>query len=216
MARKIKIKKKEELKKPDEFLSMSTRFLNYIKANEAKVIVVSIIVILVVIGASFFAYYVRNNEALGYQYLSNALEKENDIKAKKELLLKVKGMSFSSASKYASFYLAQIYNGEQNIAQAKTELEKVFSVKDTYFKGAAYVLMTDILLKEKRYDEALKVIETALKDVKKPFKDELLYRKAQLLEQKNNFTEANNIYKEILKSNSDFYLAKLVQQKVEN
>jgi|GEM_PF-6534799 len=216
MARKIKIKKKEELKKPDEFLSLSQRVLGYIKSNEKKVLIVSVIGILVILAASFFAYYVKNSNALGYQYLSNALENEKDVKAKKELLLKVKNMPFSSASKYASFYLAQIYNTEKNTQQAKAELEKAFGIKDTYFKGAAYVLMTDILIKENKQDEALKIIEKALLEVKKPFKEELMYKKAQILEQKNNLAEAKKIYKEILKANSEFYLTKVVQQKIED
>lgn len=216
MARKIKLKKKEELKKPDEFLSLSKRLLNYAKENEKQVLIASVLVILLVLGISFFGYYYKNNNALGYQYLANALEKENDLKAKKELLLKVKNMSLSSASKYASFYLAQIYDAENNIQLAKAELEKAFDIKDGYFKGAAYVLMTDILLKENKTDEALKNIEKALAEVKKPFKDELLYKKASILEQKNNIAEAKKIYKELIKSNSEFYLAKVVQQKIED
>ncbi len=216
MARKIKIKKKDELKKPDEFLSLSKRFINYLKANEKQAIIFSLIIILIVIGISLFTYYVKRNNALGYQYLATALEKDNDVKAKKELLLKVKNMSFSSASKYASFYLAQIYNAEKNTQQAKTELDKAFGIKDAYFRGASYVLMTDILMKENKSDEALKIIEKALQETKKPFKDELLYRKAQILELKNNAAEAKKIYAELLKSNSEFYLAKVVQQKIED
>lgn len=216
MARKIKIKKKEALKKPDEFLSLSSRLLNYIKTNEKKALLISLVIILTIFGLSFFTYYVKKSDALGYQMLSSALDKGNDIKAKKELLLKVKNTHFTSASKYASFYLAQIYANENNLQLAKTELDKAFGIKDLYFKGAAYSLMTDILLKENNSEEALKIIDKALKEVKKPFKEELLYKKAVIFEQKNNLTEAKKIYKEILSSNNEFYLTKVVQQKVDD
>ncbi|GAB4435539.1 MAG: hypothetical protein OHK0040_06760 [bacterium] len=216
MARKIKVKKKDELKKPDEFLSFSKKALNYAKENEKKVLIVSVLIIISVLAASFFGYYYKKTDALGYQYLAKALENENDIKAKKEMLLKVKNMSLSSASKYASFYLAQIYDNEKNTELAKVELDKAFAIKDNYFKGAAYILMTDILMKENKLDDALKIIEKTLREVKKPFSEELLYKKAQILEQKNNITEAKKIYNELLKTDSEFYLAKVVQQKIDD
>lgn len=216
MPRKIKIKKKDELKKPDEFISLSTKAINYAKQNEKKVLVISVLVIVVIMFISFFTYYVKNSDASGYQYLSQALEKENDVKAKKELLLKVKNMKFSSASKYASFFLAQIYDNEKNVKLAKTELEKAFSIKDPYFRGAAYVYMVNLLLKENKLDEALQIIEKEINETQKPFKDELIYRKSTILEQKNNHVEAKKLYKELLKSDEEFYLAKIVRQKVED
>lgn len=212
MAKKIKISKKTALKQPDEFISFSAKILKFIKENESKFLIGSVVVVILILFISFSIYYVKKVNVMGFAQLSKALE-ETDVTKRKKLLNDVKSSRFTDAKAYASFFLAQIYKEENNIANAKSELEKAEKIKDNYLRGNARIMMVDILIKEGKLDDALKYAKGIDKDTPKFLKDELLLKEAFILEKKNNLKEAQQIYKNIETSNPDFYLLKLVQTK---
>lgn len=214
MSHKIRVSKKQMLKQPDEFITFSGKMIGFLKKNEKAALAAGVFLVLSILSASFFFYYVKTNETLAFNYLSTALESDKDMSKRKAELLKVKNIRFSSASDYASLYLAQIYEKENETDKAKTELNNAVKLKDTYFRGNAYLLMIDLLIKEKKYDEAMSLSQKAYEQSRSPIKDELLFKQAHIHELKNNQSEAKNIYMQLNKSNPDFYLSKLVQEKM--
>ncbi|MCX7990592.1 MAG: tetratricopeptide repeat protein [Proteobacteria bacterium] len=212
MAKKIKISKKSALKQPDEFISFSARIIQYIKDNESKFLIGSVLIVILILIISFSVYYTRKVNVMGFAQLSKALE-EPDVTKRKKLLNDVKNTRFTDAKAYASFFLAQIYKEENNIANAKIELDKAENIKDAYLRGNARIMMVDLLMKEGKLDEALKYSKGIDKDTPKFLKDELLLKEAFIQEKKNNLNEAKQIYKTLETSNPEFYLLKLVQTK---
>lgn len=212
MAKKIKVSKKEALKQPDEFITVTGRAFKYIKENEAKFIIASVVVFIFVLIASFSVYYIKKVNTMGFSQLSKALD-EGDITKRKKLLTDIKNMRFSDARVYASFFLSEIYKEENNIEMAKKELKEAEKIKDPYLRGMARVLMVDILTKKGKLDDALNYAKNVPKDTPKFIKDELLFKEALIYEKKNNLKEAAQIYKNIETSNPDFYLLKVVQSR---
>ena len=84
MAGKKKISKKELLKKPDEFITLSTRTLGWVKDNASKAIwIVSGLVLLLVLYFGYTAYRNRQ-ERLGHEKYFSSLEiTDPDQKLKK-------------------------------------------------------------------------------------------------------------------------------------
>lgn len=84
MAGKKKISRKELLKKPDEFITFSTRSLNWVKENPKKVIWVSSGVILLLILYVGYSAYQNRQEKLGHEeYFSSLGITDPDQKLKK-------------------------------------------------------------------------------------------------------------------------------------
>lgn len=213
MAKRIKLPKKSVLKQPDEFLSFTAKILKYVKDNESKFIIASIIILVGIFIISFSVYYIKKVNTMGFAQLSKALDEE-DIAKRKKILEDIKKSRFTYAKSYASFFLAQIYKEENNIPSAKKELEKASEIKDNYLRSNAKIMLIDLLLKEGKLDDALKYARERDKDIPKFLKDELMFKEALILEKKNNLKEAVQIYKSIESSNPDFYLIKLLQSKI--
>lgn len=212
MPRKIKVSKKQVLKKPDEFITFSSRLIKFLKDHQKEVLIFTPIIIILVILLSYGKYYIKQNDLSAFANLSKILETEKDITKKKSELIKIREKKFTEASKYAAFYLASIYLQENDKEKAKKELDYAMTIKDQYFQASAINMMIDVLKNEKKYDEAISLIDKNL-DFPSPFKEEFLFKKAQVLENMRKIEEAKKIYEQIEKNNKDFYLIKLVQSK---
>lgn len=212
MPRKIKINKKKVLKQPDEFISFGSKVFTFLKDHQKQFLIILPIIAIIIIGFSFLGYYIRINDNTAFATLSKILETEKDIQKKKIGLLNVRQKKFTDASKYASFYLASIYLSENDKEKAKKELEYAMSIKNDYFKSASISMLVDILNSEKKFNEAIQLIDKN-SNLPPPFKEELLFKKAMMLEALQKNEEAKKIYQQIEKDYPEFYLIKLVQAK---
>lgn len=213
MPRKIKVNKKKVLKQPDEFISFGSKVFQFLKTYQKQFLIILPIIAILIILISLFNYYTKHNDELAFSLLSKILEAEKDINKKKTALLNIRNKKFTDASKYASFYLAQIYYSQNDKNTAKKELENAISIKNEYYRASATNLYADILVSENKLNEAISVIDKNTVSTS-PFKEELLFKKAQIFEQLNKKDEAKKIYEQINKDYPDFYLIKIVQAKL--
>lgn len=213
MPRKIKVNKKQVLKQPDEFISFGSKVFQFLKTYQKQFLIILPIIAILIISISLFNYYTKHNDELAFSMLTKTLETEKDINKKKAALINIRNKKFTDASKYASFYLAQIYYSQNDKTGAKKELENAMSIKNDYYKSSAINLYADILVSENKLNEAISIIDKN-SVFSSPFKEELLFKKAQILEQLNKKDEAMKIYEQINKDYPDFYLIKLVQAKL--
>lgn len=213
MPRKIKVNKKKVLKQPDEFISFGSKVFQFLKTYQKQFLIILPIIAILIILISLFNYYTKHNDELAFSLLSKTLEAEKDINKKKTALLNIRNKKFTDASKYASFYLAQIYYSQNDKNSAKKELENAMSIKNEYYRASATNLYADILVSENKLNEAISVIDKNTVSTS-PFQEELLFKKAQIFEQLNKKDEAKKIYEQINKDYPDFYLIKIVQAKL--
>lgn len=213
MPRKIKVNKKKVLKQPDEFISFGSKVFLFFKTYQKQFLIILPIIAILIISISIFNYYIRNNDESAFSQLSKTLETEKDINKRKIALQNIRNKKFTDASKYASFYLAQIYYSQNDKNMAKKELENAMTIKNEYYRASATNLYADILVSENKLNEAILIIDKNTVSTS-PFKEELLFKKAQILEQLNKKDEAKKIYEQINKDYPDFYLIKIVQAKL--
>lgn len=213
MPRKIKVNKKKVLKQPDEFISFGSKVFLFFKTYQKQFLIILPIIAILIISISIFNYYIRNNDESAFSQLSKTLETEKDVNKRKIALQNIRNKKFTDASKYASFYLAQIYYSQNDKNMAKKELENAMNIKNEYYRASATNLYADILVSENKLNEAILIIDKNTVSTS-PFKEELLFKKAQILEQLNKKDEAKKIYEQINKDYPDFYLIKIVQAKL--
>ncbi len=213
MPKKIKVNKKQALKQPDEFISFGSKIFQFLKTYQKQFLIILPIIAILLIILSLSSYYIKHNNELAFSMLSKTLENEKDMNKKKAALINIRNKKFTDASKYASFYLAQIYYSQNDKSNAKKELENAMSLKNDFFRSSATNLYAHILVSENKLNEAISIIDKNSVTTS-PFKEELLFKKAQILEQLNKKDEAKKIYEQISKDYPDFYLIKVVQAKL--
>ncbi len=213
MPKKIKVNKKQALKQPDEFISFGSKIFQFLKTYQKQFLIILPIIAILLIILSLSSYYIKHNNELAFSMLSKTLDNEKDMNKKKAALINIRDKKFTDASKYASFYLAQIYYSQNDKSNAKKELENAMSLKNDFFRSSATNLYAHILVSENKLNEAISIIDKNSVTTS-PFKEELLFKKAQILEQLNKKDEAKKIYEQISKDYPDFYLIKVVQAKL--
>ncbi|MBI4773025.1 MAG: tetratricopeptide repeat protein [Deltaproteobacteria bacterium] len=134
-----KISRKQLLKEPDEFISLSTRAVNYITANPKKVTNLSIavlgVLVLAVVGFFFFKHQAQSNRLEFNQVLGQA-NAEEDTNKKIEIL---KGyLDTHSGSERGALVAAELggaYFKAGNYESAAVTLERALKGLESYPKS---------------------------------------------------------------------------------
>lgn len=102
----------------------------------------------------------------------------------------------------AQLWSARSYAEMEWFYEAEDQLKRMDEKSFSPATSQLYVLvMADLLLKEKQYNEAIPFLETAIKTAKGQEKTRLCYILAQVYETIGNYKEASNWYKETLNRN---------------
>ncbi len=71
---KISLARKKELNQPDEFITVSNRALDYVKANRKKITQIVCIVLALVLGYTLYLYYVKTKEDKAFFQLTQDIQ----------------------------------------------------------------------------------------------------------------------------------------------
>lgn len=118
MAGKKRISKKELLKKPDEFITLSTRTLDWVKNNASKAIwIVSGLVLLLVL---YFGYttYRNRQERLGHEKYFSSLEITDPDQKLKKLEEMIKDFPRTKAAHSAWVTIGHLYYQKKDFPRA--------------------------------------------------------------------------------------------------
>lgn len=205
MARKIKIDKKK-LKEPDEFISHSSRLVNYLTKNW-KITVIAIVVIFGGLGAyTGIRYYKNYTNTKNQETLDRALEsfkKGNGPDAEGVALLeKISKKSEKNLTSLVSrLYLGNYFFKQALYDRALVEYESIVLnkadtidplVKELALLGAGYSLE-----QLRKYPEAIKYFTKVADDSNSIFADSALIGAARCFEQEGKSESAAELYRRV-------------------
>jgi predicted negative regulator of RcsB-dependent stress response len=145
MAGKKKISKKELLKKPDEFITLSTRALNWAKENYFTVIGVTAGLVLIL--ALYFGYsaYRNRQERLGHEKYFSSLEAVNPDQKLKQLEEIIRDYPRTKAAQSARVSAGHLYYQKKDFPRAVSSYQAALnqgkfpsSIKTLILSNLAY------------------------------------------------------------------------------
>lgn len=216
MAGKKKISRKELLKKPDEFITVSTRTLNWVKDNYPKVIWIGSGIVLVLI--LFFGYsaYRNSQEKQGHEkYFSSLAVLDPDQKLKK-LEEIIKDYPRTKAAYSALVTAGHLYFQKKDFSRAvssyQTALDKgkfppAFKTPIQGNLAYAYEQKGDLQQAAKAFSEITQSNENLLKE-------DSLINLARVYQKMGKKAEAKATYQTFLKSFPQSIYAKVVKDRL--
>jgi predicted negative regulator of RcsB-dependent stress response len=118
MAGKKKISKKELLNKPDEFITLSARTLDWVKDNYTKVIWIGSGVVLILILYFGYSAYRNRQEKLGHEKYFSSLEITDPDQKLKKLEELIKDFPGTKATQAAWVNIGHLYYQKKDFSRA--------------------------------------------------------------------------------------------------
>jgi predicted negative regulator of RcsB-dependent stress response len=118
MAGKKKISKKELLKKPDEFITLSTQTMDWVKDNTTKVIWIGSGVVLLLILYFGYTAYRNHQEKQGHEKYFSSLEINDPDQKLKKLEEMLKEFPNTKAAQAAMVDIGHLYYQKKDFARA--------------------------------------------------------------------------------------------------
>lgn len=216
MAGKKKISRKELLKKPDEFITLSTRTLNWVKDNYQKVIWIGSGIVLVLI--LFFGYsaYRNREEKQGHEKYFSSLEVSDPDQKLKKLEEIIKDYPRTKAAYSALVTAGHLYFQKKNFPRAvssyQTALDKgkfppAFRTLIQGNLAYAYEQKGDLQQAAKTFAEITQSKENLLKE-------DSLINLARVYQKMGKKAEAKATYQTFLKSFPQSIYAKVVKDRL--
>jgi len=184
MAKKRKIKRKELLKEPDEFLTLSSRFFNWVTTHQRHLAYVGIVVagLFVLYMAGYFYYRHVNKEAQGryneaYELLASSMKPDAKLKSwekTEDLFMEIiNKYSLSKVSRLALPQAAYAAYRQKKYDEA-IGLYKKFLAK--MGQEADYRMLTQMALaacyeEEKDYGRSIQLLEPISQEKANPFRE---------------------------------------------
>lgn len=208
-------KVKRELKKPDEFFSVTSQVINFVEENQKLVSNVLIgIILLSGLTAGYF-YYRKSVITTGAKDLY-AASKNSDGNGKSDPSQSIEnyekmvnGYSFSEIREKAELELARLYLDSGRYDAAKTQFEKVVdSVNaDSTMGGVAQFGLANTLIQQKKWEEAIQILKRMDEKNYLISKGEMYFSLARAYREKGDskscleyLNKLSNLYPELLQS----------------
>ena len=225
MAKRYKKTRKELLKEPDEFLTVSSRLIQLAVEykNQLTYAIIAILVLAVIIsGFRFFSIRAENSASA---LLDNSLSKYNSVKAEKKadevynevskdfqfILDKYKG---KESAKLARLIFANICYDAGNYKQA-IELYKKASEDFSDHPMIHYQILSDLGYaheQQEDYKGAVGYFEKISSAPEAILRDEALYHLGRLYDKLGETEKSREAYKKILTDHQDFIYIDLVKE----
>ena len=225
MAKRYKKTRKELLKEPDEFLTITSRFIQLAVTykNQLTYAIGAILVLAVIIsGFRFFSIRAENSASA---LLDNSLSKYNSVKAEKKadevynevskdfqfILDKYKG---KESAKLARLIFANICYDAGNYKQA-IELYKKASEDFSDHPTIRYQILSDLGYaheQQEDYKGAVGYFEKISSAPEAILRDEALYHLGRLYDKLGETEKSREAYKKILTDHQDFIYIDLVKE----
>lgn len=209
-----KVTRKELLKEPDEFITLSSRALNFARENPRTITAACIVVVAAVVVAAVLYGYQQRMKTLSheqfqkvYREYRQALDGKDPVKKEKldELFKKfdtiVQEFPHQVAGESALLYSAHVL---YQTGDYKGAMDRYTRMQSTSFmkKGLGglilyHAAMTRLALKE--YEEAKTMFDTLSKDGNSPYRREAFVAIASIYEAMGKNKEAVQAYRQYLK-----------------
>jgi predicted negative regulator of RcsB-dependent stress response len=215
MAKKKKVSRKELLKKPDEFITLSTRTLNWAKDNYKIVILIGSAVIL--LAALYFGYsaYRNRQERLSQEKYFTALGNQDQEKKLKQLEEIIKDYSGTQASQSARVTAGNLYYDKKDYDQAIASYQS--ALKYGKFPPAFRTMIRENLAYafEEKGDlaQAAKTLSTITQEGTF-LKEDSLMNLARVYQKMGKKEEAKAIYRTILNEFPHSVYRQIVQERL--
>jgi predicted negative regulator of RcsB-dependent stress response len=202
MAGKKKISRKELLKKPDEFITVSTRTLNWVKENYLKAIWVgSGVVLLLVLYFGYSAYRNRQERLSHEKYFSSleVMDPDQKLKQIEEIIRDYPGTKAAQASWVEAGHL---YYQKKDFTRA------VSSYQSALKNGKFYPTFNTLILSNLAYayeqkgdlQQAAKTLSAITQGPVNLLKEDSLLSLARVYQKMGQKAEAKTTYQTFLKS----------------
>lgn len=226
MAAAKKVTRKELLKEPDEFLSLSARLLNWIARNRRAINIGVASALAVAVLVSGYLYYTNHREAQAGVLFGEALAKYDRLSADKAKAAREVATDFrrvideyggTSNGRMATLVYANLCYQAGEFAQAadlyKTCLERFADEPLIRFQILKSLGYTYEGLKDPA--AALPYFERALAAADKTLQDDLLFQVGDLYARIGNKAKSEETFKRLLSEFGDSPYANLVRLRVE-
>lgn len=209
-----KLTRKELLKEPDEFLTITGRVIRYTRERPRRVAAGCALVVIVVLAAAGFYYHQKNREVRSHE-LFDQMSREYEVAAQSptqptpqkldELLAEFDSLTreYSSlpAGEMALLYSGHVLYMKQDY---KGALERYARMQSTNLVKSGlgslvlyHIAMTQLALKE--YDKAVMLFDQLSKDSNSPYRREAYGAVARAYELMGKNKEAVQAYRQYLK-----------------
>lgn len=209
-----KITRKELLNEPDEFLTLSSQTIAYVRENPRRAGLLAMVVIACLAAGVIYNTYRSHRQATSHElFLKVSLEYEAAINGTEPVTdEKLDGLlaGFDGiAREYGSLpaaEMAMLYSGYvlSKKKDYKGALERYLKLESSHLAGEGLrdlfwynIAQTRMALKE--YDKAASIFDTLSKDTKSPYRREAYAAIARIYELKDENKEAVQAYRQYLK-----------------
>ena len=224
---KNKVTRKQLLKEPDEFLTLSARLIEYGVKNKRRIIWAGIGVLVLVVAIAGFRYHATRSEARSFTLLSQTMIKFAGLakdKGPATAFLEVEGDFRSLIEKYGSTAggkLARVMYADLSVQggypdtaiplykAALQDYEDQPAVRHSILLSLAYALEA-----KKEYAAATDYLETLAADKGAVGADEAAYNLGRLYELMGEAGKSRAMYEKVLADYPDFVYADLIRAKL--
>ncbi|RLB85302.1 MAG: hypothetical protein DRH15_03580 [Deltaproteobacteria bacterium] len=211
MAKKKKIKRKELLKEPDEFLTLSSRLFNWIITHQRQLYAAGIIVasLFVLYMAGYFYYRHINRKAqalynVAYEALASNMKPSTDAKAwakTQELFQEViNRYSLSKASCLALSQAAYAAYRQKKYDEAIALYEKFLSKigDEPNYRMLIQMALAACYEEKGEIDQAIQLLELLSEEKANPFRELALINLARVYRLANKVEDSKRVLKEFI------------------
>jgi tetratricopeptide (TPR) repeat protein len=224
MAKKIV---KKDLKEKDQFLTFSTKAIQYASTNKRKIYIFSgifVFILLMSAGGYFYKQSYEKKAQEMYSIAYNSYQTAND-KADKEMYTKAVDLYHELIKKYPRSRAASVsYYNMGNLYFKLGEIDKSIdayneflqtSSKDNVLTMFAYYGLGYCYEAQKKYDNALKSFGNIGSHNKGTFYLAMNYNNmARVFEEMNQYDKAQEYYEKALKQTTDPVMERLIKRKM--
>jgi predicted negative regulator of RcsB-dependent stress response len=202
MAGKKKISRKELLKKPDEFITLSTRTLNWAKENYLKVIWVGSGLVLIL--GLYFGYsaYRNRQERLGHEKYFSSLEGIDPDQKLKQLEEIIKDYPRTKAAQSARVAAGHLYYQKKDFSRAVSSYQEALN-KGKFPPTFKILILGNLAYAyEQKGDlaQAAKTLSEIAQGQENLLKEDSLLNLARVYQKMGKKAEAKTTYQTFLKS----------------
>ncbi len=216
MARKKRITKKELLKKPDEFISLSSQILNWVKENYQKTIWISSGVVLALILVFGYSAYRNRQERQAHEKYFSSLELTDPAQRIKMLEGIVKDYPRTKAAYSSWVTLGQLYYQKKDFPRAAWAYRS--ALNQGKFPPSFKVLILEDLAyayeQEGNLQQAANTFLEVSHGKEKFLKEDVLLSLARVYQKMGKTQEVKATYQNFLKSFPKSVYAPLVKDRL--
>ncbi len=216
MAGKRKISKKELLKKPDEFITLSTRTLNWSKEHYLKVIWIGSGVVLLLILYFGYTAYQNRQERLSHEKYFSSLEVTDPEQKLKKLEEIVKDYPRTKAAFAARVTIGHYYYQKKDFSRAVSSYQSALN-KGTFPPGFKTLILGNLAYAyEQKGDlqQAAKTLSEITRGQENLLKEDSLLNLARVYQKMGKKAEAKAAYQNLLKSFPQSVYANMVKDRL--